>query len=249
MLLNGITHRSEDHRQTVKDLVSSNVMNQTIHPEYLRLVPPLHECSMDEFAWLSPLEQNSFFAWDSSMLISNSISSEIRSLMSKAYQRAISPSEQQQILDILHANPDLISRLHFSPSKFLLLVENNPTFSTAFFQLLPSNQLDDYFQSLINMNLSLHSIEVVNRLSTLMELPQEFLCSYLFNCMDTCDQTKEKSLQNRLVRLVSILIQSMIRNKVIEINKCLTKIQTFSSRYRSIKEAQTLAHLLQTLNN
>ena len=147
-------------------------MNQSSHTEYLRLVPPLHECTMDEFAWLSPLadinEQKSFFSWDSSICTSDAINSRMHSLICKAYQRAINPSEQQQILDILHDHPDLITRLHFPPSKFPFLVEHNPTFSISFFQLLPSNHLNDYFQSLLNMHLSLHSIEVVNRLLTLM---------------------------------------------------------------------------------
>lgn len=234
-------------------LLSNDTMNRTIHPEYLRLVPPLHECTIDELAWLSPMEDvddhKSFFSWDSSMLTSSSISSELRFLMAKAYQSAISPSEQQKLLELLNKNPDLISRIGFHPSKLPLLVETNPTISIFLIKLLPSSAINDYLQSLIQMSMSLYSIEVVNRLSTSMDLPKEFLGSFIFNCIEKCDQTKDKYLQTRFVRLVSVLIQSLIRNKAIQISHCFPQIQTFSSNYRSIKEAQILFQLLQTFDD
>ena len=46
--------KSNEIRHTIEELLSNNVMNKTIHPEYLRLVPPLHECQIDELTWLSP---------------------------------------------------------------------------------------------------------------------------------------------------------------------------------------------------
>lgn len=248
-----MTDSDGDTRETIQYLLSNKTINRTIHPEYLRLVPPLHECTIDELAWLSPMEdledEKSFFSWDSSMLNSYSLKSKMRFLMAKAYQSAMNPSEQQKFLEILTDKPDLISRIGFHPCKLPLLVENNPTISIFLIKLLPSSSIDEYLQSLIKMNMSLHSIEVVNRLSTSIDLPKEFLSSFIVNCIDTCEQTKDKYLQNRFVRLVSVLIQSLIRNKAIQIRHCFPRIQTFSSNYRSIKEAQILFQLLQTFDN
>ncbi|CAF5207724.1 unnamed protein product, partial [Rotaria magnacalcarata] len=52
-LIGGSRNRSTNSQQTIEQLLLNNVMEQTIHPEYLRLVPPLHECTVDELIWLS----------------------------------------------------------------------------------------------------------------------------------------------------------------------------------------------------
>jgi hypothetical protein len=226
-------------------------MEQTIHPEYLRLVPPLHECTIDELVWLSPtsdIDQNtSLFSWDSSMCISNTNNFEIRYLMNKAYQGAINIQQQQKLLDGLDNNPDLIYHIGLLPSKLPLLVEHNPLISIhCLLKLISSDQMTEYLQTLVNMDMSLHSMEVVNRLSTSMELPQEFLHLYISTCIKTCEETKDKYLQNRFVRLVSVFIQSLIRNKAIDIKDLFLDIQGFCINFRHIKEAGALFQLVKS---
>jgi hypothetical protein len=249
----GLNHRSNNSRQTIEHLLLNNVMQQTIRPEYLRLVPPLHECTIDELVWLSPMlsidNDTSLFAWDNFMCKSNTINFEIRQLMDKAYHGAINLQQQQKILDELNNDPDLIQHIGLIPSKLPLLVENNPLISiNCLLKLISSSQMTEYLQALLNMNMSLHSMEVVNRLSTSMSLPQEFLHLYISTCIKTCDETKDKYLQGRFVRLVSVFIQSLIRNKAIDIKDLFFEVQGFCINFRHIKEAAALFQLLKTFD-
>ena len=238
-----------DNRQTIERLLTSNAMEQSIRPEFLRLVPPLHECTIDELAWLSPIDHDSssLFTWDSTMCIANTTNQEIRQLMEKAYQGALNLQQQQRLLDELENDPNLVHHIGLVPSKLPILVENSPLISIqCLLKLISSNQMTEYLSSLLNMDMSLHSMEVVNRLSTSLELPQEFLHLYISTCIKTCEETKDKYLQNRFVRLVSVFIQSLIRNKVIDIKDLFLDIQGFCINFRHIKEAGALFQLVKS---
>ncbi|CAF0826644.1 unnamed protein product [Adineta steineri] len=247
-LIGGPRQRSNDSRQTIERLLSNNAMEQTIRPEFLRLVPPLHECTIDELVWLSPIDYDpSLFTWDSTMCIPNTTNNEIRQLMEKAYQGVLNLQQQQKLLDEIDNDPNIVYHIGLVPSKLPILVENSPLISIqCLLKLISSNQMTEYLSSLLNMDMSLHSMEVVNRLSTSMKLPQEFLHLYISTCIKTCEETKDKYLQNRFVRLVSVFIQSLIRNKAIDIKDLFLDIQGFCINFRHIKEAGALFQLVKS---
>jgi len=96
--------------------------------------------------------------------------SEAFQLIQHAFKEALSISQRQTLLNELQKDPDIVHDLDVTPEILPALVENNPIIAIdVLLKMIDSSKdMKDHLTSLIQMDMSVHSMEVVNRYSAVL---------------------------------------------------------------------------------
>lgn len=202
-------------------------------PAFVRLPPPFLLISEEskELRWIDP-EPLHEIVWDPDMGIKGERGSELRDIIARALKTPIPESQQARVLSQLEADPKLVHLCGLTPQKLPDLVQNNAELATQLLlKLISSKQMPQYFSALVNMEMNRHSMDVVNRLTSSMHLPSEFVQSYISNCIRSCNNIPDKSGQLRMVRFVCIFIKNLIKSKAVDPQDLSIEVQAFCIEY------------------
>eukprot|EP01133_Synstelium_polycarpum_P002529 gene2529-2893_t len=216
----------------------------SFEPSFNRPPPPLYEPV--EPIWLSTTITHGLLTSPSMGFTSvTNPKKVVRDLVAKAIRGRLKKTQIQQIKTELDLDPKLVLYSGLVPKKLPYLVEHNTQVAIdALLKLIHAPDFKDYFQELISMEMNYRSMEVVNALATSVELPNHFIPMYISNCITTCNNSKDKAMLQRSVRLVCVFIQSLIRNNIINIKDLFAEVQAFCLEHSKIREAIALFKLM-----
>jgi len=218
--------------------------NLTPYYGRITIAPPLPTDCARELVWLHPHPNLKL------MLLLERRPGELGELLELAFRAPLGPEEQERTLGGIPGSD--WRELGLRPEKLPKLVENNPMVAIeCLLKLLGgAKERNRYLSELVNMDVTLHSMEVVNRLATAQKeelLPREFMRLYISNCISSCENILNRNAQNRLVRLVCVFLQSLIKNKIVNVQDLFVEVQAFCIEFSRIREAAALFKLLKTI--
>jgi len=224
---------------------------QPLKPLFFRPLPSMLPITMQEVKWLHADETAASFLWDSSEEHEGkgSALAALKKDMKTSSMRPLAPKQQRQIIDDIKARPAYVHRVNIAPVNLKDIVEHNPPIAVEFLlNILGSSQMEDFLNALSELDITLHSMEVVNGLATSgSQSIREFLHVYIIKCISSCNTIQDKYQQSRVVRLVCVFLQSLIRNNSIDVSSMFVEMQAFCVEFSRIKEAANLFQQLKAM--
>ncbi|KAK8809932.1 hypothetical protein WA158_000875 [Blastocystis sp. Blastoise] len=135
----------------------------------------------------------------------------------------------------------------FSPHVMKSLIYYNHNIAIWFLNYIFSNsiQTDDYLDAIVSIPISKKVMDVVYNLCLRFKFPKTFFKLFISNCIDFVNKTEDKKQQNKNAILLSIFLQSLIKNNIFDCKELSNEILSFCFFFSYLREVLLL---LQQMN-
>ncbi|CAJ1900016.1 unnamed protein product [Cylindrotheca closterium] len=192
----------------------------------------------------------------------------LKLLQNTGFSAPFTPQDQRILLEALNEQKatengegasalreQLVKESGLTAQNLPLMVEHNPLVAheclLVLLQTSPEETKNDFLSALVGMDMTLHTMEVVNRLATYNVntgkdaiLHPEYINLFISSCIASVESIQDRQAQNRLVRLVCVFIQSLLRNKIVHVDDIYFELQAFCIEFSRIREAAALFKVL-----
>ncbi|VDN02740.1 unnamed protein product [Thelazia callipaeda] len=169
---------------------------------------------------------------------------EAAELLKKSLVSIITRTDSQKLTEAIAKDPSLTKIVDIPLTKFDRYIDENPTIAAAVIvNRITENcyELPRFFKLLAKMKISVQAMEVVNKLCTQIEFPQEYLNSYITTCMRRCNEPGQTLFaQCRQVRVVCVFLSSLIRSRIWDVRPLSVELQAFVLKFNHVREAASL---------
>lgn len=223
---------SNDASQLV-DQLRQVAFLQDFSPTFIRPPPPFLPITQhtDQLRSIHP-EPLHQIIWDPDITVKGDRGSQLRDIISRAIKSPIPEAQRVKVLNELGEDPKLVYLCGLTPENMPDLVNNNSKLATEILlRLASSNQMPQYLHALVNMDMNMNSMEVVSCLSSKVQLPTDFMHTYISNCISSCAKIRDKYGQIRMVRCVCVFLKTLMQNKTIEVQNSYIEVQDFCIEY------------------
>ncbi|VIO86720.1 Uncharacterized protein BM_BM11015 [Brugia malayi] len=169
---------------------------------------------------------------------------EATELLKKSLVSIIARTEAQRLAEAIAQDPSLAKFVDIPLTKFDKYIDDNPAIAAAIIVTRITencSELPQFFQLLAGMKISVQAMEVVNRLCTQVEFPQEYLNSYIATCVRRCEEPDQTPfMQCRQVRVVCVFLSALIRSRTWDVRPLSVELQAFVLKFNHVREAASL---------
>lgn len=257
LLLTGKTRETENVKRakTVRPVINAGIWDKVeglmgrYDPEFLRPVPEFLNILSTESSWMTPLTVPEVL-WDEEAEVGKENHSEIKELFNKALNLTLSPEKTQNLIEKLR-NPFCTFYRNMPLDDVMKLVQSNPNIATEIIVIFHNtSRFQDILHRLINMEFSSQMLEVVNTLYMKVEIPTEAIHFLINNCIQFCKNSQESEyIKKKLVRLLCVFINSILRNRPTTSEELLIMIENFCTDFTEYKEASQLYKTVRSYHN
>lgn len=149
-------------RQLMESLLAADSpMRNVVAPQFVGIAPPLLPVE-DELVWMDLTNP----AWHRPVYEASiaPISGEAKRLVALVFSEPLNIQDRHVLLAELERDAQMVNHIGLTPAKLPSLVENNPLVAIEILlKLMNSPRVTEFLNVLVNMDMSLYSMEVVNR--------------------------------------------------------------------------------------